>query len=112
MCLAIPGRIVELSSEGEPVGVVDVGGVRRRVNLGLLDEDKPGPGDWVLIHVGFALSKISEEDALEQMRILRVLGEDQAAMEEVRGYGLGEEAEKRSQESGKEVRSQKTGVRS
>jgi len=48
----------------------------------------PGPGDWVLIHVGFAMSKISEQGAEEQMRMLRMLGEDQAAMEEVRGYGL------------------------
>jgi hydrogenase expression/formation protein HypC len=46
------------------------------------------PGDWVLIHVGFAMSKISEQDAAEQMRTLRILGEDLAAMEEVRGYGL------------------------
>ena len=45
-------------------------------------------GDWVLIHVGFAMSRISEPEAEDQMRILRVLGEDQAAMEEVRGYGL------------------------
>jgi hydrogenase expression/formation protein HypC len=100
MCLAIPGKIIELTSEGEPLGVVDVGGVRRRVNLGLLDEEKPGPGDWVLIHVGFALSKISEEDALDQMRILRILGEDQAAMEEVRGYGLGEDAGGTSHKAG------------
>lgn len=92
MCLAIPGRILELASDGEPVGLVDVGGVRRRVNLALLQDDKPVPGDWVLIHVGFALSKISEADAQDQMRILQVLGEEQAAMEEVRGYGLaGEE---------------------
>jgi len=62
--------------------------VRRRVDLGLLQDDMPGPGDWVLIHVGFAMSKISEQGAEEQMRMLRMLGEDQAAMEEVRGYGL------------------------
>ena len=93
MCLAIPGKVLELSSEAEPIiGLVDVGGVRRRVNLGLLADEKPAPGDWVLIHVGFALSKISEAEAMDQMRILRVLGEDQAAMEEVRGYGLDEEA--------------------
>jgi hydrogenase expression/formation protein HypC len=67
---------------------VEVTGVRRRVDLGLLQDDMPGVGDWVLIHVGFAMSKISEREAEDQMRMLAVLGEDQAAMEEVRGYGL------------------------
>ena len=90
MCLAIPGKIVELSSEEDRLALVDVGGVRRRVDLGLLD-DKPAVGEWVLIHVGFALNKISEAEALDQMRVLRLLGEDRAAMDEVRGYGLGEE---------------------
>jgi hydrogenase expression/formation protein HypC len=98
VCLAIPGKIVELVPESERLALVEVAGVRRRVDLGLLEDEKPVVGDWVLIHVGFALSKISEEDALEQMRILRVLGEDRAAMEEVQGYGLGEEPEGRSKE--------------
>ena len=87
MCLAIPGKILELIAEPETMALVDVAGVRRRVNLGLIEDDKPMPGEWVLIHVGFALSKISAQDAEEQMRILRVLGEDRAAMEEVEGYG-------------------------
>jgi hydrogenase expression/formation protein HypC len=87
MCLAIPGRIVELSTEFPNLGTVDVTGVRRRVDLGLLVDDAPVVGDWVLIHVGFAMSKISEEQAAEQMRMLSLLGEDEAAMEEVRGYG-------------------------
>jgi hydrogenase expression/formation protein HypC len=91
MCLAIPGQIVELITD-DPVhlAMVDVSGVRRRVDLGLLGDDQPVVGDWVLIHVGFAMSKISERQAEEQMRMLTVLGEDQAAMEEVRGYGLEE----------------------
>lgn len=89
MCLAIPGKIVELVSDFPPVATVDVTGVRRRVDLGLLIDDMPRVGEWVLIHVGFALSKIGEQEAEEQMRILRLLGEEQAAMEEVRGYGLG-----------------------
>ncbi len=93
MCLAIPGKIIELSSESQPAALVDVAGVRRKVDLGLLQDDEPRPGDWVLIHVGFALSKISEEDATEQMRTLMMLGEDRAALEEVRGYGLGESEE-------------------
>jgi hydrogenase expression/formation protein HypC len=88
MCLAIPGRVVELIEGLSNQAVVEVTGVRRRVDLGLLQDDMPVPGDWVLIHVGFAMSKISEQGAEEQMRMLRMLGEDQAAMEEVRGYGL------------------------
>ncbi len=63
-------------------------GVRRKVDLGRLQDAPPVPGDWVLIHVGFAMSKISEADAADQMRTLNMLGEVDAAMEEVRGYGL------------------------
>jgi hydrogenase expression/formation protein HypC len=90
MCLAIPGKLVELISGQDSVGVVDVAGVRRKVQLGLLAEDLPKTGEWVLIHVGFAMSKISESDAAEQMRLLSMLGEQEQAMEEVRGYGLDE----------------------
>jgi hydrogenase expression/formation protein HypC len=89
MCLAIPGKIVELLDEDRSLAVVDVLGVRRKVDLGLLLDDPPSTGDWVLIHVGFAMSKIGEEDALQQMRMLTELGESEAAMEEVQGYGLG-----------------------
>jgi hydrogenase expression/formation protein HypC len=85
MCLAIPGKIVELVADA-PLGVVEVTGVRRRVDLGLLQDEPPQVGDWVLIHVGFAMSRISEREAEDQMRTLRILGEDQAAMDEVRGY--------------------------
>jgi hydrogenase expression/formation protein HypC len=90
MCLAIPGRIVELVNAAPPTAVVEVTGVRRRVDLGLLEDDMPAVGEWVLIHVGFAMSRISEQEAANQMQALAILGEDQAAMEEVRGYGLGE----------------------
>lgn len=93
MCLAIPGQIVELYSGQQNTALIDVAGVRRKVDLGLLQDDMPKPGDWVLIHVGFAMSKIREEDAMEQMRTLRALGEAEAAMQEVQGYGL-EEADK------------------
>jgi hydrogenase expression/formation protein HypC len=88
MCLAIPGRIVELVPDQAHLGTVEVAGVRRKVDLGLLENDMPVPGDWVLIHVGFAMTKISEQDAAEQMRLLRMLGESELAIEEVRGYGL------------------------
>ncbi len=88
MCLAIPGKILEVVSDDRQTALIEVVGVRRRVDLGLLQDDMPVVGDWVLIHVGFALSKISEEDALDQMRMLTMLGEQDAALDEVRGYGL------------------------
>ena len=96
MCLAIPGKIVELDSQNPQQAVVDVVGVRRKVDLGLLQDEPPVPGDWVLIHVGFAMSKISEADALDQMRTLTMLGEAEAAMQEVRGYGLENEEQDES----------------
>lgn len=86
MCLAIPGRIAEITGDDPHLALVDVSGVRRHVDLGLLRDDPPQVGDWVLIHVGFAMSKISEQEAAEQMRTLALLGEQDAAMEEVRGY--------------------------
>ena len=90
MCLAIPGKIIEILSQNALQAVVDVVGVRRTVDLGLLQDAPPIPGDWVLIHVGFAMSKISEQDANEQMSTLRMLGEIDGAMQEVKGYGLEE----------------------
>jgi hydrogenase expression/formation protein HypC len=97
MCLAIPGKIVALIEGQRDLAMVEVLGVRRRVDLGLLQEDRLLAGDWVLIHVGFAMSKISETDALDQLRMLTSLGESEAAMEEVQGYGLGESEEAPSQ---------------
>ena len=91
MCLAIPGKIIEISPDNPDSALVDVVSVRRRVDLGLLQDDRPKPGDWVLIHVGFAMSKISEEDANDQMQTLRMLGEADAALLEVKGYGLDNE---------------------
>jgi hydrogenase expression/formation protein HypC len=96
MCLAIPGKIVEISAGNRESALVDVVGVRRRVDLGLLEDDRPVPGDWVLIHVGFAMSKISEKDALDQMNTLRMLGESEAALQEIEGYGLYEANEPKS----------------
>jgi len=93
MCLAIPGQIIEIASDNRDSALVDVAGVRRRIDLGLLQDDMPVPGDWVLIHVGFAMSKISEADAIEQMRTLTLLGEASQAIEEVRGYGLEDSGE-------------------
>jgi hydrogenase expression/formation protein HypC len=74
MCLAIPGRILEIVDEVNRLAQVDVAGVRRTVNIGLLDD--AGVGDWVLIHVGFALSKVDEEEAQETLSLLQGMGED------------------------------------
>src|ERR1700746_2835951 len=88
MCLAIPGKVIDIVPESTNLATVDVAGVRRKVDLGLLQDDPPVPGDWILIHVGFAMSKISEADVADKMQTLTMLGETEAAMQEVRGYGL------------------------
>ena len=78
MCLAIPGQVVELVDEANRIARVDVVGVRRNINISLLDDDGIGarPGDWVLIHVGFALSKVDEEEAHATLRLLERMGAD------------------------------------
>jgi hydrogenase expression/formation protein HypC len=73
MCLAVPGQVLELVDEENHLARVDVAGVLRNVNIGLLDD--AGPGDWVLIHVGFALSKVDEEEALATLGLLQRMGE-------------------------------------
>ena len=75
MCLGIPGCIVEFADETHHLAKVDVGGVRRTVNVGLVLPDGLEPGDWVLIHVGFALSKIDEEEARRTTEFLTQLGD-------------------------------------
>ncbi len=89
MCLAIPGEIVEFAADDPHFAIVEVAGVRRKVNVDLVEDGSLAPADWVLIHVGFAMSKISEADAAEQMRLLAMLGEDQQAMQELEGYQFG-----------------------
>jgi hydrogenase expression/formation protein HypC len=85
MCLAIPGQIVEF--EDQHFALVEVSGVRRKVNVDLLAADGLAKGDWVLLHVGFAMSKLSESEAQDQLKLLSMLGEAEAALEEVEGYG-------------------------
>lgn len=72
MCLAIPGKIVEIVDAENQIAKVEVGGVRRGVNYGMLDDIKIG--DYVLVHVGFAMSKVDEQEAEETLRLLRELG--------------------------------------
>jgi hydrogenase expression/formation protein HypC len=76
MCLAIPGKVVEIVDPSKQIAKVEVAGVRRNVNVGLLSGDeRPELGEYVLIHVGFALSKIDEAEAMETLRMLEGLGE-------------------------------------
>ncbi|TMC04434.1 MAG: HypC/HybG/HupF family hydrogenase formation chaperone [Chloroflexi bacterium] len=76
MCLAIPGKVIEIVDAERQIAKVEVAGVRRNVNVGLLTgDDRPELGEYVLIHVGFALSKIDEQEAMETMRMLEGLGE-------------------------------------
>ncbi len=82
MCLGIPGEIVALSTDHADLATVDVSGVRRAVNVGLLDGEHVGPGDWVLIHVGFAMSKIDEDEARAALDFLEGIG--QAYDDEIR----------------------------
>ena len=85
MCLAIPAQISSVANEDRGTATVDVMGVRRKISVQLLEDDPPAVGDWVLVHVGFAMSRISEAQAAEQLDLLRRLGEASAAQEEA-GY--------------------------
>jgi hydrogenase expression/formation protein HypC len=88
MCLAIPGQLIDFVDEPNRLAKVDVAGVRRTVNVGLLDGEDGGakPGDWVLIHVGFALSKVDEEEAHATLELLRGMGSEfESAIEELKG---------------------------
>jgi hydrogenase expression/formation protein HypC len=75
MCLGIPGEIVEILADRDDLAMVSVEGVKRVVNIGLLDDDPPVPGDWILIHVGFALSKIDEREAKASLEWLTGVGD-------------------------------------
>ena len=78
MCLAIPAQVIELIDEHKRLALVDIAGLRRNVNVGLLDDEDGGvrPGDWVLIHVGFALSRVDEQEAHATLRLLEEMGSD------------------------------------
>ena len=74
MCLAIPGKIVEIVDAGNQIAKVDVGGVKRNVNIGMLESDEARVGDYVLVHVGFAMTRIDAQEAEETLRLLREMG--------------------------------------
>ncbi len=85
MCLGIPGRIVRIDDASRKLATVEVGGGRRQINVAcVVDEAHPVErclGDWVLVHVGFAMARIDEHQANETLRILQELGEAQAELE-------------------------------
>jgi hydrogenase expression/formation protein HypC len=75
MCLGIPGQVAELLETHEHLARVDVSGVGRIVNIGLLEDERLQPGDWVLIHVGFAMSRIDEDEARRALEGLQLMGQ-------------------------------------
>ena len=89
MCLAIPGQIIEMLPERPHLATVDVSGVRRSVNIMMLADEAVQPGDWVLIHVGFALSRIDEEEAVATRRLLELMGaEYEQELEELKASAI------------------------
>jgi hydrogenase expression/formation protein HypC len=88
MCLGIPGRIIEINDVAKKLATVDVGGVKRQINIACIVNDEHPVnscvGDWVLIHVGFAMSRINEQEAALTLQILTELGEAQAEIEAMR----------------------------
>ncbi|HEX2116332.1 MAG TPA: HypC/HybG/HupF family hydrogenase formation chaperone [Alphaproteobacteria bacterium] len=93
MCLGIPGRIVSIDDAARKLATVDVGGVKRQINLAcIVDDAHPVDscvGEWVLIHVGFAMARIDDQQAQETLRILRELGDAQAELDAIRQSGAG-----------------------
>jgi hydrogenase expression/formation protein HypC len=76
MCLAIPGRIIEfLAGNNDQLALVDVVGVKRKINVGLMEDVDLQVGDYVLIHVGFAMSKIDEKEAADALSMLEMMGQ-------------------------------------
>ncbi len=84
MCLGIPGQIMEITDSNRKLATVNVGGVKRQVNIAcIVDEQHPPEaciGDWVLVHVGFAMNRINEAEAAETLKLLQELAEVQAAI--------------------------------
>jgi hydrogenase expression/formation protein HypC len=74
MCLAIPGQVIEIVDAANQIARVDVVGVKRNINVGLLCDEGVAPGDWVLIHVGFAISRIDESEARATVELLEEMG--------------------------------------
>lgn len=91
MCLGIPGQIVEIVDHENLLARVDVSGVRREINIACIVDDAHPPeacvGDWVLVHVGFAMSRIDEDEARKTLALLDQLGEVEAELATMRASG-------------------------
>jgi len=91
MCLAIPGQVLEIVDEPNRLARVDVAGVKRNVSVGLLDAEEGGvePGDWVLIHVGFAISKVDPDEAAATLKLLEQMGSEyEQELDELKGSSI------------------------
>ncbi len=75
MCLGIPGQVIDIIDDANSIAKVNVSGVKRNINVALVRPEGITPGDWVLIHVGFAMSKIDENEARETMKALQTMGD-------------------------------------
>lgn len=88
MCVGIPGQIVEIVDPATDTAIVEIAGVRRAVNIScVLDADRNHAdciGEWVLVHVGFAMSRIDEDEAIKTLELLQELGEMEAEHEAMR----------------------------
>jgi hydrogenase expression/formation protein HypC len=91
MCLGIPGRIISLDENIQKLATVDVGGVRRQINISCIVDENHSPqsciGEWVLVHVGFAMSRINAEEAAMTLKLLEEMGEVQAEIAAMRASG-------------------------
>lgn len=91
MCLGVPGQIVEITDAGNHLAVVNVAGVKREINISfVVDEGHTVPscvGDWVLVHVGFAMSRVDENEAIKTLQLLTELGEMQAELRAMQASG-------------------------
>lgn len=92
MCLGIPGKIISLDEKINKLAIVDVGGVRRQINISCIVDEDHSPesciGNWVLVHVGFAMSRINEEEAAKTLELLEEMGEVQAEIAAMRSSGV------------------------
>ena len=91
MCLGIPGKIVSLDENINKLATVEVGGVRRQINISCIVDENHSPqscvGEWVLVHVGFAMSRINEEEAAKTLELLEEMGEVQAEIAAMKASG-------------------------